>query len=45
MTGYAENALNRQDILDEGMDMIMKPFEISVFLIKVREAIQRAGAK
>jgi hypothetical protein len=29
MTGYAENALNRQVFPGEGMDMLVKPFQIS----------------
>ena len=36
MTGYAENALNRQDFLGERMDMILKPFQLVEFLSKVR---------
>ncbi|TDV72409.1 response regulator [Pseudomonas sp. LP_7_YM] len=36
MTGYAENALNRQLFLGEGMDMITKPFQLAEFLNKVR---------
>jgi PAS domain S-box-containing protein len=36
MTGYAENALNRQHFLGEGMDMIIKPFQLAEFLGKVR---------
>ena len=36
MTGYAENALNRQHFLGDGMDMITKPFQLVEFLGKVR---------
>jgi PAS domain S-box-containing protein len=36
MTGYAENAVNRQDFLGERMDMILKPFQLVDFLSKVR---------
>jgi PAS domain S-box-containing protein len=39
MTGYAENALNRQDFLGEGMDMITKPFHMTEFLEKVRKML------
>jgi PAS domain S-box-containing protein len=39
MTGYAENALNRQSFLGEGMDMIVKPFQLSEFLEKVRRMV------
>lgn len=35
MTGYAENALNRQDFLGDRMDMIVKPFQLNEFLEKV----------
>nr|WP_314579884.1 response regulator [uncultured Pseudomonas sp.] len=36
MTGYAENAVNRQHFLGERMDMIIKPFHMVEFLDKVR---------
>ncbi|SER90749.1 hypothetical protein SAMN03159444_05382 [Pseudomonas sp. NFACC02] len=39
MTGYAENALNRQHFLGEGMDMITKPFQMVEFLDKVRKML------
>jgi PAS domain S-box-containing protein len=39
MTGYAENALNRQHFLGEGMDMITKPFHMIEFLEKVRKML------
>ena len=39
MTGYAENALNRQVFLGDGMDMLVKPFQISELLDKVRRTI------
>jgi PAS domain S-box-containing protein len=39
MTGYAENALDRQDFLGERMDMILKPFQLVEFLLKVRAMI------
>jgi PAS domain S-box-containing protein len=35
MTGYAENAVNRQSFLGEGMDMIIKPFKLGALLEKV----------
>ncbi|WP_095095915.1 response regulator [Pseudomonas sp. Irchel 3A5] len=35
MTGYAENAVNRQSFLGEGMDMIIKPFQLGALLEKV----------
>jgi PAS domain S-box-containing protein len=43
MTGYAENALNRQQFLGEGMDMIVKPFQLAEFLDKVRKMLDRAA--
>lgn len=42
MTGYAENALNRQDFLGERMDMIVKPFQLNEFLEKVSHMLDSA---
>jgi len=42
MTGYAENALNRQVFLGNGMDMLIKPFQISELLDKVRRTLDCA---
>jgi len=39
MTGYAETATNRQLFLDEGMDMLIKPFQINELLEKVRRSL------
>lgn len=39
MTGYAENAVRRDRFLAEGMDMIVKPFQISELLAKVRRVL------
>lgn len=39
MTGYAENAVNRQSFLGEKMDMIIKPFQLSELLNKVRKML------
>ena len=39
MTGYTENALNRQDFLGEGMDLISKPFHIDELLEKIRRRL------
>lgn len=44
MTGYAENALNRQHFLGEGMDMIIKPFQLVEFLCKVRAMLDGGAA-
>lgn len=39
MTGYAETALERQAFLGEGMDMLIKPFQIGELLAKVRHTL------
>ena len=39
MTGYAENAANRQSFLGEGMDLISKPFHIDELLEKIRRGL------
>ncbi|WP_236192693.1 response regulator [Pseudomonas glycinae] len=39
MTGYAETAINRQVFLGAGMDMLVKPFQISALLDKVRRTL------
>ena len=36
MTGYADSALAGEALLDEGMDILIKPFEIEQLLVKVR---------
>ena len=40
MTGYAEQAAIRSGFLDEGMDMITKPFAIDALSAKIREMIE-----
>lgn len=40
MTGYAENAVNRQSFLGQGMDMIIKPFKLGALLEKVDNMLQ-----
>jgi DNA-binding response OmpR family regulator len=42
MTGYAETAINRQVFLGSGMDMLVKPFQISELLEKVRRTLDGA---
>ena len=42
MTGYAEMAINRQDFLADGMDLLAKPFHINELLDKVRRGLDRA---
>lgn len=39
MTGYAENAVERSRFLGQGMDMIVKPFEIDMLLGRVRRML------
>ncbi|MGC1331456.1 response regulator [Pseudomonas sp.] len=39
MTGYAESAVSRQDFLGQGMDMVIKPFQISDLVHKVQRMI------
>ena len=42
MTGYAETAINHQVFLGSGMDMLVKPFQISELLDKVRRTLDGA---
>lgn len=39
ITGYAENAQNRQAFLGEGMDMLLKPFNLNELLRAVRQKL------
>ncbi|MHC8299420.1 response regulator [Pseudomonas sp. ZS1P83] len=39
MTGYAEKAAERQGFLEEGMDMVAKPFSIDLLANKIRAMI------
>ncbi|TFF14072.1 PAS domain S-box protein [Pseudomonas sp. BCA14] len=39
MTGYAEKAAERQGFLEDGMDMIAKPFSIELLATKIRSMI------
>lgn len=41
MTGYAENAANRQNFLGVGMDLISKPFHINELLEKIQRGLAR----
>ena len=43
MTGYAENAANRQNFLGERMDLITKPFHIDELLEKIRQGVGEQG--
>ena len=42
MTGYAQTAINRQMFLGDGMEMLVKPFQISELLDKVRRTLDGA---
>jgi CheY-like chemotaxis protein len=39
MTGYAEKAAERQGFLEEGMDLMAKPFSIEALAQKIRQMI------
>ena len=39
MTGYAEQAAERQGFLEDGMDMVAKPFSIDLLATKIRSMI------
>ena len=39
MTGYAETAAERQGFLEDGMDMVAKPFSIDLLATKIRSMI------
>ncbi|QXE10255.1 MULTISPECIES: PAS domain-containing sensor histidine kinase [Pseudomonas] len=41
MTGYAQKAAERQGFLEDGMDMVAKPFSIEVLANKIREMINQ----
>ena len=40
MTGYAEEAADRAQFLAQGMDMIVKPFDLASLAAKVRSSIE-----
>ncbi|MGE8149754.1 PAS domain S-box protein [Pseudomonas vancouverensis] len=42
MTGYAEIAAERQGFLEDGMDMVAKPFSIDLLAIKIRTMISQS---
>ncbi|APC18702.1 hybrid sensor histidine kinase/response regulator [Pseudomonas frederiksbergensis] len=43
MTGYAEKAAERQGFLEEGMDLLAKPFTLEQLAGKIRHMIRRTG--
>ncbi len=40
VTGYAENAAQRSQFLDEGMEMVTKPFAVDELARKIREMVE-----
>jgi CheY-like chemotaxis protein len=40
MTGYAENATMRSGFLDEGMQMVTKPFALDQMAVRIRQMIE-----
>jgi len=42
MSGYADNAIIHQGVLDEGADFIQKPFSTDGLALKVREVLDAA---
>ncbi|WP_419736226.1 PAS domain-containing protein [Pseudomonas sp. COR18] len=43
MTGYAEKAAERQGFLEEGMDLIAKPFTLDLLANRVRDMLGHCG--
>ncbi|MHC8314532.1 hybrid sensor histidine kinase/response regulator [Pseudomonas sp. LB3P31] len=43
MTGYAEKAAERQGFLEQGMDMVAKPFSIDLLANKIRTMLGQPG--
>ena len=43
MTGYAEKAAERQGFLEQGMDMVAKPFSIDLLANKIRAMLGQPG--
>jgi len=41
MTGYAQKAAERQGFLEDGMDMVAKPFSIELLAGKIRTMISQ----
>jgi DNA-binding response OmpR family regulator len=42
MSGYTDEALGHHGVLDEGIDLLMKPFTAAVLAARVREVLDRA---
>ena len=43
MTGYAQKAAERQGFLEDGMDMVAKPFSIELLASKIRTMISETS--
>ncbi|MNG16299.1 Blue-light-activated protein [compost metagenome] len=43
MTGYAQKAAERQGFLDQGMDMVAKPFSLDLLANKIRTMINHGS--
>ncbi len=43
ITGYAANAQVRGDFLEEGMEMLAKPFNIDALGVLIRQMIESGG--
>ncbi|MBK5529755.1 PAS domain-containing protein [Pseudomonas sp. TH06] len=43
MTGYAQNAAERQGFLEDGMDMVAKPFSIELLAGKIRTMLSQTS--
>jgi len=43
VTGYAENAAQRSQFLDEGMEMVAKPFAVDELARKIRAMVETQG--
>ena len=41
ITGYADNAVSREGLVDERMDLVLKPFEAADLLSKIRGLLDR----
>ena len=44
MSGYTKNAILHNGVLDEGVSLLMKPFNLSDLALKVRQALEDRGA-
>ena len=40
ISGYIENSIIKNEIVEKGLDFIQKPFDLKVFLRKIRDIIE-----